>query len=225
MLDHTGAIPGCDIDLHAKKKLSLWCSQSFLLVFLLAEKDKTISLFRGSVDLHGRDLSVFLKFVEQSIFQTRVYSRNITSLSKKMILDQVWYLQIRQHFCNHEKALCALIGGAAWDWPVERTGRFWTFMPKLLRGSSLSRDDRGRAEGAGTAADCTERAGESSLELLLESLWQNSNRDWDAVVDLALAPTNSHALDVRRCDAALVAKCVKCTFLTISHSVNIFYRA
>lgn len=49
-------------------------------------------------------------------------------------------------------------------------------MPKLLRGSSLSREDRGRAEGAGTAADCTERAGESSLELLLESLWQNSKR-------------------------------------------------
>lgn len=50
-------------------------------------------------------------------------------------------------------------------------------MPKLLRGSSLSRDDRGRAEGAGTAADCTDRAGESSLELLLESLWQKSNTD------------------------------------------------
>lgn len=43
-------------------------------------------------------------------------------------------------------------------------------MPKLLRGSSLSREDKGSAEGAGTAADCTERAGESSLELLLESL-------------------------------------------------------
>ena len=43
-------------------------------------------------------------------------------------------------------------------------------MPKLLRGSSLSREDRARAEGAGTAADCTERAGESSLELVLESL-------------------------------------------------------
>lgn len=62
-------------------------------------------------------------------------------------------------------------------------------MPKLLRGSSLSSDDKGRAEGAGTAADCTERAGESSLELLLESLWQNSNMDGDAVVKLA--STNS----------------------------------
>lgn len=59
--------------------------------------------------------------------------------------------------------------------PVERTGRFWTLMPKLLRGSSLSREDKGRAEGAGTAADCTERAGESSLELLLESLQQSKN--------------------------------------------------
>lgn len=64
-------------------------------------------------------------------------------------------------------------------------------MPKLLRGSSLSSDDKGRAEGAGTAADCTERAGESSLELLLESLWQNSNTDGDAVVKLILASTNS----------------------------------
>ena len=45
-------------------------------------------------------------------------------------------------------------------------------MPKLLRGSSLSSEDKGRAEGAGTAADCTERAGDSSLELLLESLQQ-----------------------------------------------------
>lgn len=43
-------------------------------------------------------------------------------------------------------------------------------MPKLFRGSSLSREDKGSAEGAGTAADWTERAGESSLELLLESL-------------------------------------------------------
>lgn len=43
-------------------------------------------------------------------------------------------------------------------------------MPKLRRGSSLSREGGGSAEGAGTAADCTERAGESSLELLLESL-------------------------------------------------------
>lgn len=43
-------------------------------------------------------------------------------------------------------------------------------MPKLLRGSSLSSEDKGSAEGAGTAADCTDRAGESSLELLLESL-------------------------------------------------------
>lgn len=60
--------------------------------------------------------------------------------------------------------------------PVERTGRFWTLIPKLFRGSSLSREDRGSAEGAGTAADCTERAGESSLELLLESLWQRRNR-------------------------------------------------
>lgn len=34
----------------------------------------------------------------------------------------------------------------------------------------MSREDKGSAEGAGTAADCTERAGESSLELLLESL-------------------------------------------------------
>lgn len=49
-------------------------------------------------------------------------------------------------------------------------------MPKLLRGSSLSRDDKGSAVGAGTAADCTERAGESSLELLLESLWQKRNK-------------------------------------------------
>lgn len=88
-LDHTGADPGSDIDLHAKKKLSLWRSQSFLLVFLLAEKDKTISLFRGSVDLHRRDLSVFLKFVEQSIFQTCVYSRNIIGLIKRMAPDQV----------------------------------------------------------------------------------------------------------------------------------------
>lgn len=49
-------------------------------------------------------------------------------------------------------------------------------MPKLLRGSSLSREDKGSAVGAGTAADCTERAGESSLELLLESLWQKRNK-------------------------------------------------
>lgn len=48
-------------------------------------------------------------------------------------------------------------------------------MPKLLRGSSLSREDKGSAVGAGTAADCTERAGESSLELLLESLWQEGH--------------------------------------------------
>lgn len=59
--------------------------------------------------------------------------------------------------------------------PVERTGRFWTLMPKLLRGSSLSREDNGRADGAGTAADCTERAGESSLELLLDSLQQSKH--------------------------------------------------
>lgn len=43
-------------------------------------------------------------------------------------------------------------------------------MPKLLRGSSLSSEVKGRAEGAGTAADCTNRAGDSSLELELESL-------------------------------------------------------
>lgn len=51
-------------------------------------------------------------------------------------------------------------------------------MPKLLRGSSLSREDKGSADGAGTAADCTERAGESSLELLLESLYQERNMVW-----------------------------------------------
>lgn len=55
-------------------------------------------------------------------------------------------------------------------------------MPKLLRGSSLSREDKGSAEGAGTAADCTERAGESSLELLLESLQQKTMIDLDVVV-------------------------------------------
>lgn len=49
-------------------------------------------------------------------------------------------------------------------------------MPKLLRGSSLSREDKGSAEGAGTAADCTERAGDSSLELLLESLQLITNK-------------------------------------------------
>lgn len=58
-------------------------------------------------------------------------------------------------------------------------------MPKLLRGSSLSREDKGSAEGAGTAADCTERAGESSLELLLESLEQKSNMDLDVIPSLS----------------------------------------
>lgn len=52
-------------------------------------------------------------------------------------------------------------------------------MPKLLRGSSLSREDKGSAEGAGTAVDCTERAGESSLELLLESLQRKSDMNLD----------------------------------------------
>lgn len=58
-------------------------------------------------------------------------------------------------------------------------------MPKLLRGSSLSREDKGSAEGAGTAADCTERAGDSSLELLLESLKQKRNMDLDVVASLS----------------------------------------
>lgn len=59
-------------------------------------------------------------------------------------------------------------------------------MPKLLRGSSLSREDKGSAEGAGTAADCTERAGESSLELLLESLQQKRNMNLDVVANLTV---------------------------------------
>lgn len=54
--------------------------------------------------------------------------------------------------------------------PVERTGRFCTLMPKLFLGSSLSRFGRGCVGGAGTAVDWTDRAGDSSLELLLESL-------------------------------------------------------
>lgn len=54
--------------------------------------------------------------------------------------------------------------------PVERTGRFWTLIPKLFRGSSFSRDGSSWDAGAGTAVDCTDRAGDSSLELLLESL-------------------------------------------------------
>lgn len=54
--------------------------------------------------------------------------------------------------------------------PVERTGRFCTLIPKLLRGSSFSSDGSSWDAGAGTAVDCTERAGDSSLELLLESL-------------------------------------------------------
>lgn len=43
-------------------------------------------------------------------------------------------------------------------------------IPKLFRGSSFSRDESSWEVGAGTAADCTERAGESSLAVLLESL-------------------------------------------------------
>lgn len=64
-------------------------------------------------------------------------------------------------------------------------------MPKLLRGSSLSREDKGSAEGAGTAADCTERAGESSLELLLESLWQKTNMNLDVAVSFISNITDS----------------------------------
>lgn len=40
----------------------------------------------------------------------------------------------------------------------------------------MSRAGRGSADGAGTAADWTDRAGESSLELLLESLLPEKNR-------------------------------------------------
>lgn len=58
--------------------------------------------------------------------------------------------------------------------PVERTGRFWTLIPKLFLGSSFSRDGSSWDAGAGTAVDCTERAGDSSLELLLESLLQKA---------------------------------------------------
>lgn len=43
-------------------------------------------------------------------------------------------------------------------------------IPKLFRGSSFSRDESNWEVGAGTAADRTERAGESSLDVLLESL-------------------------------------------------------
>lgn len=43
-------------------------------------------------------------------------------------------------------------------------------MPKLLRGSSPSMDKGGGAGGACVAADCTERARDPPLELLLESL-------------------------------------------------------
>jgi len=62
--------------------------------------------------------------------------------------------------------------------PVERTGRFWTLIPKLFLGSSFSRDGSSWDAGAGTAVDCTERAGDSSLELLLESLLQKAQGKW-----------------------------------------------
>lgn len=61
--------------------------------------------------------------------------------------------------------------------PVERTGRFCTLIPKLLRGSSFSSDGSSWDAGAGTAVDCTERAGDSSLELLLESLLGTARRE------------------------------------------------
>lgn len=54
--------------------------------------------------------------------------------------------------------------------PVDRVGRFWTLMPKLLRGSSESSASTAGPGGAWVAVDCTERAREPSLELLFESL-------------------------------------------------------
>lgn len=61
--------------------------------------------------------------------------------------------------------------------PVERTGRFCTLIPKLFLGSSFSSDGSSWDAGAGTAVDCTERAGDSSLELLLESLLGVAQRE------------------------------------------------
>ncbi len=60
--------------------------------------------------------------------------------------------------------------------PVDRVGRFWTLMPKLLRGSSESSRSTGGAGGACVAVDCTERARDPSLELLFESLLEEIKR-------------------------------------------------
>lgn len=74
-------------------------------------------------------------------------------------------------------------------------------MPKLLRGSSLSREDKGSAEGAGTAADCTERAGESPLELVLESLEQEKNTSLEVKVFVRLVETASVTTTIQaRCE-------------------------
>lgn len=66
-----------------------------------------------------------------------------------------------------------------WYSPVERTGRFCTLMPKLLRGSSPSITmEQGWEGGACVAEDWTERAWDPSLELLFESLLPNGQM-WD----------------------------------------------
>ena len=72
MVELTRAIPGSDINLHAKKQLPLRCTEGLLLVLLLAKENEAVPVLRRSVDLHRRYLSILLKLMEQAIFQTRI---------------------------------------------------------------------------------------------------------------------------------------------------------
>lgn len=77
--------------------------------------------------------------------------------------------------------------------PVERTGRFCTLIPKLLRGSSESSTiaDWG---GACAADDWTERAWDPSLELLLESLPQKGGDNDPSLDDVDAQKTQGNLL-------------------------------
>lgn len=86
--ERTWAIPGCNINLHAKKKLPLGCAKCFFLVLLLAEKYKSITFFWSSMDLYGCNLSMFLKLMKQPILQACICGKHIKCFINYAISDK-----------------------------------------------------------------------------------------------------------------------------------------